>query len=122
MIHEDIKTNNTKVGESSGIVRNLKKEAAENWKNTHLASEDAVTWLIVNADKRGNVQSLNCMVFKKYTPQVEGMRNFSQQWAHQGSMALQISNARKHANREPHREAMRLHYKESGKDAQELQK
>ena len=53
-------------------MRNLKKEAAENWKNTHLASEDAVTWLIVNADKRGNVQSLNCIVFKKYTPQVEG--------------------------------------------------
>ena len=39
----DIKTNNTKAGESSGIVRNLKKEAAEKWKNTHLVSEDAVT-------------------------------------------------------------------------------
>ena len=68
----DIKTNNTKAGESSGIVRNLKKEAAEKWKNTHLVSEDAVTWLIVNADVRVNVQSLNCMVCKKYAPQVEG--------------------------------------------------
>ena len=60
----DIKTNNTKAGESSGIVRNLKKEAAEKSKNTHLVSEDAVTWLIVNADVRGNVQSLYCMVAK----------------------------------------------------------
>ena len=39
----DIKTNKTKAGESSGIVRNMKKEAAEKWKNTHLVSEDAVT-------------------------------------------------------------------------------
>ena len=107
-------------GTSSSGARALNESTAENWKSTSLAGFDASEWLVVNSDKDSNVTSLNCNVCKKYASNVENMKNFGHTWAYEGSTNLRVSNAKKHASGDPHREAMRLHSIDLGKDAEEI--
>ena len=109
---------NTK--KNTSTTRGLTLVTAEKWKSTHLVLFDPDQWLLINADKKGNVQSLQCKVCKNYAKRVESMRNFSSEWAFNGSTTLQLSNTKTHASGEPHKEAMRLHYKDSGKDTEEV--
>ena len=74
----------------------LSKNMAENWKLTSLAKFDADEWLLVNSDKKGIVISLSWKVCKSYFKFVKTMRNFSNDWATEGSTNLQLSNAERH--------------------------
>lgn len=91
--------------------RTLTLAAANRWKTTTLAAHLASDWLVINADKSGYVESLNCSVCKTHAENIKGMRNFSTIWAFTGSTNFHVSNAEDHARAEPHKKALDMHLK-----------
>lgn len=98
------------VPQPSPKARTLKVATANNWKSTALANFMGEEWFVANEDKHtGNVKSFNCLVCKMFAKKVQGLKNFSNSWAFEGSCNLRLSNVIDHANGEPHRKAMELH-------------
>ena len=97
--------------EKMSTKRGLSLATAEKWKTSHLVLYDPEQWLFINADKKGKVLSLQCKICNKYANQIESIKNSASDWALYGSTNLQVSNAKRHATGDPHKEAMRLHYK-----------
>ena len=60
------------------------------------------------------MDSLNCLVSKRFSMELSGIKSFSTTWAFSGSGNLKISNAKDHATGEAHKRAMELFRREQG--------
>lgn len=94
--------------------RKLSVSSAAAWKDNALAQHSGQDWLIINSANGEDVDSLNCLVCRRFSKELSGIKSFSTTWAFSGSGNLKISNAKDHATGEAHKRAMELFRREQG--------
>ena len=84
----------------------------KNWKTKQLARYDADVWLSYDVDGK-YARNLRCTVCAEQEQRIKAMKYFNRTWI-SGCTNYRPSAAIHHAESEPHKDAMRIHYKKSG--------
>ena len=93
--------------------RNVTIDTTEKKWKSELASKDVNIWFSYR--KEGNhAIDLKCTVCTKFEHLIKDMKGFSKSWI-TGSQNYKLSNARAHADAEPHKMSVRNYYKQENK-------